>query len=590
MRNAGVITQDESGVEYFIWPTNLMGKARMEVQIEPEGMTNDDLLIRQFGYTLIFVALVIYTIMFLFRYLKRLLMLTFLTIIAPFVAMTYPLDKLNDGNAQAFNMWLKEYIFNLLIQPVHLVLYTVLIGSAMDFAADNLLYSIAALGFMLQAEKIMRRFFGFDKASTLEGGSALGGALAMQGINQLRKLTGGNKKQKSDKDGNGNSNNTRISYRTPNSGNSVNDLIDTEYGGNNAQLPQGRNGQVGENNNEPQTAQQRMADAYDENYGTNNFDPTERDAMAREAYEPEGMNYSEEDYRGILRDSGYSEDEINDMISKDPRYANNNATNDQIPTSSPTTPQVYSPNTGTRRQENTSTQRRKTHRIKGALGVVGAGVKYVAPKAARLAIKGTVAGAAGMAGMAAGLVSDDYSNVFKYGAAGLGAGWIAGGGISSVPGKINEFAQGAETRMTNAAEQAAIEYANTAYGPEAAARRQKQIEDARAERDKERRKLYSDKLGVSGVKPMRQLMRDAQKYREAGITDDEIIIKAMQNKDFNDERAGRKRIILAGLAQEVGKDKKELDRMKQGLEDKGIDKEEIKKYEKAIKEINNWNY
>ena len=133
MRNAGVITQDESGVEHFIWPTNLMGKARMEVQIEPEGMTSDDLLIRQFGYTLIFVALVIYTIMFLFRYLKRLLMLTFLTIIAPFVAMTYPLDKLNDGNAQAFNMWLKEYIFNLLIQPVHLVLYTVLIGSAMDF-------------------------------------------------------------------------------------------------------------------------------------------------------------------------------------------------------------------------------------------------------------------------------------------------------------------------------------------------------------------------------------------------------------------------------------------------------------------------
>ena len=591
MRNAGVITQDESGVEHFIWPTNLMGKARMEVQIEPEGMTSDDLLIRQFGYTLIFVALVIYTIMFLFRYLKRLLMLTFLTIIAPFVAMTYPLDKLNDGNAQAFNMWLKEYIFNLLIQPVHLVLYTVLIGSAMDFAADKLLYSIAALGFMLEAEKIMRRFFGFDKASTLEGGSALGGALAMQGINQLRRLTGGNKKQKSDKDGNGNSNNTRISYRTPNSGNSVNDLIDTEYGGNNAQqLPQGRNGQAGENNNEPQTAQQRMVDAYDENYGTNNFDPTERDTMAREANQPEGMNYSEEEYRGILRDSGYSENEINDMISSDPRYANNNTANDQTPTNSPTTPQVYSPNTGTRRQENTSTQRRKTHRIKGALGVVGAGVKYVAPKAARLAIKGTVAGAAGMAGMAAGLVSDDYTNVFKYGAAGLGAGWIAGGGISSVPGKINEFAQGAEARITNAAEQASIEYANTAYGPEEAARRQKQIEDARAERDKERRKLYSDKLGVSGVKPMRQLMKDAQKYREAGITDDEIIIKAMQNKDFNDERAGRKRIILAGLAQEVGKDKKELDRMKQGLEDKGIDKEEIKKYEKAIKEINNWNY
>ena len=46
--------------------------------------------------------------------------------IAPFVALTYPIDKLNDGQAQGFNKWLKEYIFNLLIQPMHLLLYTIL--------------------------------------------------------------------------------------------------------------------------------------------------------------------------------------------------------------------------------------------------------------------------------------------------------------------------------------------------------------------------------------------------------------------------------------------------------------------------------
>lgn len=49
------------------------------------------------------------------------MMLAFLTIIAPLMAMTYPLDKLQDGSAQGFNTWLKEYIFNLLIQPVHLI-------------------------------------------------------------------------------------------------------------------------------------------------------------------------------------------------------------------------------------------------------------------------------------------------------------------------------------------------------------------------------------------------------------------------------------------------------------------------------------
>lgn len=48
-----------------------MGKARVELQLEPtDRMSDDDILTRKFGFTIIFIALVIYTIMFLFRYLK----------------------------------------------------------------------------------------------------------------------------------------------------------------------------------------------------------------------------------------------------------------------------------------------------------------------------------------------------------------------------------------------------------------------------------------------------------------------------------------------------------------------------------------
>ena len=39
----------------------------------------------------------------------------FLTVIAPLVALSYPIDKIRDGNAQAFEMWMKEYTINLLI-------------------------------------------------------------------------------------------------------------------------------------------------------------------------------------------------------------------------------------------------------------------------------------------------------------------------------------------------------------------------------------------------------------------------------------------------------------------------------------------
>ena len=79
------------------------------------------------GYTIMYLALVILTGIFTVQYLKRVVYMAFLTMIAPMIALTYPLDKIKDGKAQAFSFWIKEYIFNCLIQPVHLLLYTLLI-------------------------------------------------------------------------------------------------------------------------------------------------------------------------------------------------------------------------------------------------------------------------------------------------------------------------------------------------------------------------------------------------------------------------------------------------------------------------------
>ena len=112
--------------------------------------------------------------------------MAFLTIIAPLVAMTYPIDKITDGKAQAFNMWLKEYIFNLLIQPMHLILYTVLVTSAFKLASENIIYSLVAIGFMVPAEKLLRKFFGFEKAQTpgLLAGPA-GAAITMEAMKHL---------------------------------------------------------------------------------------------------------------------------------------------------------------------------------------------------------------------------------------------------------------------------------------------------------------------------------------------------------------------------------------------------------------------
>ena len=148
--------------------------------------TDSQMAVTRAGYNVIYVVLVIYTIIFCFTYLKRVIYMAFLTIIAPLVAITYPIDKMNDGKAQAFDMWFKEYLFNLLIQPMHLILYTVLIGAAMDFASQNIFYVVVALGFFMPAEKLLRRFFGFEKAQTppMFGGPAMS-AVMMSGINKL---------------------------------------------------------------------------------------------------------------------------------------------------------------------------------------------------------------------------------------------------------------------------------------------------------------------------------------------------------------------------------------------------------------------
>lgn len=48
------------------------------------------------GYLIIYMVLVVFTGMFAVRYMKRVIYVAFLTLIAPMVAMTYPLDKIKD--------------------------------------------------------------------------------------------------------------------------------------------------------------------------------------------------------------------------------------------------------------------------------------------------------------------------------------------------------------------------------------------------------------------------------------------------------------------------------------------------------------
>lgn len=159
-------------------------EAAMSDQDESE--ENDYSSAAFWGYAFLYVLITIETIVFLYKYLKRVLWLAFLTMIAPLIALMYPIDKVGDGKAQTFNMWFKEYLFNSLIQPLHILLYIIFINAGTQLMTTNVIYGIVAYAFMIPAEKFFKKMFGFDKASTPGGlGSPAAGMMAMRGLDRL---------------------------------------------------------------------------------------------------------------------------------------------------------------------------------------------------------------------------------------------------------------------------------------------------------------------------------------------------------------------------------------------------------------------
>ena len=176
--------ETESEAKVLFWPAkNFTTQARMNAQIikTQDGAESAGFI----GFGLIYIALTIYTLIFIFVYTKRYIYMVFLTLISPLVALTYPIDKVKDGTAQAFNFWFREYVYNLLLRPLHMILYMLLIGSAMRFAASNPIYVVVCIGFMLPAEKLLKAMFGFKGQTPGAIPGLAAGALVMTATRKL---------------------------------------------------------------------------------------------------------------------------------------------------------------------------------------------------------------------------------------------------------------------------------------------------------------------------------------------------------------------------------------------------------------------
>lgn len=114
------------------------------------------------GWALVYIMFVILTIAFTWLYGRRVFYMAALTAFAPIIGVMYPINRVNGSRAQTLNLWFKEYMGNLLMQPFHLFLYTIFVGSAMEAAINSPIFVIIALIGILVVEKLLKDMLGIQ--------------------------------------------------------------------------------------------------------------------------------------------------------------------------------------------------------------------------------------------------------------------------------------------------------------------------------------------------------------------------------------------------------------------------------------------
>jgi len=156
--------------------------------IDGKTVTFSDKFGEAFANIFLEIAMIVFTVMFAVKYLIRAITIMFLAIIGPVTAITYPIDKISDGKAQAYNTWFKEFLYNAIIQPFHLLIYVVLISSASSLASTNILYCLVCYAAIIPSEKIIKQMFGIRNQS---GGGDMGAIVKASAIaSGLRNLGG----------------------------------------------------------------------------------------------------------------------------------------------------------------------------------------------------------------------------------------------------------------------------------------------------------------------------------------------------------------------------------------------------------------
>lgn len=497
----GTTTFKDAGTE-VCFSSNFTGVARMKADYQGGTL--------KIGYSILYIALTVYTVYFAFVYLKRLLMLAFFTMIAPLVALTYPLDKIRDGKAQAFNYWFKEYMFYALLQPMHMLLYTVFVSSALSVAANNLLYAIVALAFIVPAEKIVKQMFGIKGNTESTLGGFAGGALASQAFNMLRK--GPPQPKKGGGDGPKGEKGTRLN--NPNKPNAMDTLA----------------GDAMENGVE-NAAQMATAAGIGAAAGAASANATGNEN--NEETDSNGVHVSDD---GVI--DGVQFREVPDNEQQGNGLENPEMQSGENPAMPENGQQNQNADNNNSEENPFAAIRAKANSAKGNLGsainsrVQSAGgwsgiAKGVGKTGAKLAGRAAMMTTMGALGLGVGIVGGDMSDTLKGLGAGLTAGYATGGRLNSAVGN---------TIVGNNAAGRFLDDAIRGTGPE---RKRNDYIRSYMSNQENRNRLIEKNPSIKKSELDAQLRQRAELSYDSGVTDAKMLDRAVKLQKQLDEKNPR---------------------------------------------------
>lgn len=117
-----------------------------------------------------YIILVYYLIRFFLIYVKRLVAVYILGLMGSFTGAKYAFDRATGRKSASLSKWIRDFSFNVLLQTIHALIYTMLMPMAFSLALTSisgLVIAIAILQLILQADKTFMKIFGVNSKGGL---------------------------------------------------------------------------------------------------------------------------------------------------------------------------------------------------------------------------------------------------------------------------------------------------------------------------------------------------------------------------------------------------------------------------------------